>query len=71
MYKGELSRVIEPPPRTRITISASGLPSGIVTRTPANLPCIASTGEDTGTVVNSLLPTEATAPVISRFFTVP
>ena len=42
IYKGELSCDSEPPPRTRIFISASGEPSVVVTLTPASLPVRAS-----------------------------
>jgi hypothetical protein len=38
IYKGELSWVMDPPPRTLITAAASGEPSVPVTCTPANLP---------------------------------
>ncbi|MCY1524383.1 hypothetical protein D9M68_593130 [compost metagenome] len=38
IYKGVLSPVMEPPPRTRTTSSASGEPSVVAMLTPANLP---------------------------------
>jgi hypothetical protein len=34
MYKGELSWVIEPPPRTRMITSAPGAPSEVIACTP-------------------------------------
>ena len=71
IYKGELSCDNEPPPRTRIFISASGEPSVVVMFTPASLPVKASTALETGTAAMSSALTEATAPVRSRRLTVP
>ena len=50
---GVLSPVIEPPPRTRIFISASGDPSVVVICTPAILPVNASVADAT---VQPLMP---------------
>ena len=61
----------EPPPRTRIFMSASGEPSVVVILTPASFPVRASVALDTGTTVKSLELTEATDPVKSLLFTVP
>ena len=71
MNRGSLLCVMEPPPRTRIFISASGEPSVVVICTPASLPCIASTAEATGTPTNASASTVATDPVMSFFFTEP
>ena len=65
IYKGELSCDSEPPPRTRIFISASGEPSVVVTLTPASLPVRASDALATGIAAKSLALTEATEPVKS------
>ena len=63
--------MIEPPPRTRIFISASGEPSVVVICTPAILPCKASVAEATGTALNTSELTVATEPVISFRLAVP
>ena len=68
---GVLSPVIEPPPRTRIFISASGDPSVVVICTPAILPVNASVADATGTTVNASEFTVATEPVKSFFLAVP
>lgn len=65
---GVLSPVIEPPPRTRIFISASGDPSVVVICTPAILPVNASVADATGTTVNASEFTVATEPVKSFFW---
>src|ERR1051326_3241112 len=62
---GELSWVIEPPPRTLTIISAPGAPSEATTCTPANLPCNASAADETGLSFNCLEETEDTEPVRS------
>ena len=69
--KGSLLCVIDPPPRTRIFISASGEPSVVVIWTPAILPCNASVAEATGTAANVSEFTVATEPVKSFFLAVP
>ena len=69
--RGELSPVIEPPPRTRIFISASGEPSVVVICTPAILPVRASVAEATGTAVKASELTVATDPVKSLRLTAP
>ena len=66
--RGELSWVIEPPPRTRIIISAPGAPSEVTACTPANLPCNASAAEERGTSFNCFAVTEETEPVRSFLF---
>ena len=71
IYKGELSCDNEPPPRTRILISASGEPSVVVMLTPASLPVRASVALATGTAARSLELTDATEPVKSLLLTVP
>ena len=71
MNKGVLSPVMEPPPRTRIFISASGEPSVVVICTPAILPCSASVAEATGTAASTSELTVATEPVRSLRFTEP
>ena len=70
IYRGELSCVMEPEPRTRILISASGSPSVAVTCTPAILPERASLTVVTGTAVRALLSMEETDPMRSLRFTV-
>ena len=71
MNRGVLSPVMEPPPRTRIFISASGEPSVVVICTPAILPVRASVAEATGTAASTSELTVATEPVRSFFFTEP
>src|SRR6187549_3749882 len=71
IYKGELSWVTEPPPRTRITISAPGAPSTVETCTPANRPVIASAALERGILSNVEAPREDVAPVRSLLRTVP
>ena len=56
---------MEPPPRTRIEIAASGRPSCEVMFTPGSLPCIACATLETGITDTVLPPTEATEPVKS------
>ena len=68
---GSLLCVIEPPPRTRIDIVASGEPSVVVICTPAILPCNASVAEATGTAASVSELTVATEPVRSLRFAVP
>src|SRR3954468_8428586 len=70
MYKGELSWVIDPPPRTRITTSAPGAPSDDTTCTPASRPCNISAAEDNGTSLNCRALTDETEPVTSLLCTV-
>src|SRR5690606_35664725 len=65
IYNGELSWVIEPPPRTRTTISAPGAPSTVVTWTPGNRPVKASATLITGAFSRSRPFTELTAPAKS------
>ena len=68
---GVLSPVIEPPPRTRILISASGEPSVVVICTPAIFPCKASVAFATGIAAKVSELTVATEPVRSFFLAVP
>ncbi len=68
MNKGELSWVIEPPPRTRTLISASGPPSEVVTWTPAIRPVMASAADDTGIASSTFELTDETEPVRSLRF---
>ena len=70
IYNGELSPVMDMPPRTRTRTSASGLPSAVVAVTPANLPFNASAAEFIGISFNSFAPTDATEANTSFLFTV-
>ena len=71
MISGLLSCVIEPPPRTKILISASGEPSTAVTCTPGSLPTMASAAEVVCTFSNILPDTLAIEPVRLPLFCVP
>ena len=70
MYRGLLSWVMEPPPRTRILISASGSPSVVTTDTPAIFPERAWLTVVTGCSVSLSLLTDDTEPSRSRLLTV-
>ena len=70
IYSGELLWVMEPPPRTRILMSASGSPSVVVTETPAIFPERAWLMLFTGCSASFSLPTEDTDPKRSRRLTV-
>ena len=61
---------MEPPPRTRILMSASGSPSVVTTETPAIFPERAWLTVVTGCSVSFSEPTEATEPRRSRLLTV-
>ena len=63
--------MIEPPPRTRILICASGEPSVVVICTPAIFPCNASVADATGMAAKVSELTDATDPVMSLRLAVP
>ena len=65
LRRATVSWVMEPPPLTRIRISAPGAPSEEVTCTPARRPCKASAAEDNGTSLICFALTDDTDPVRS------
>ena len=71
MNSGSLLWVMEPPPRTRMVISASGEPSVVVICTPAIFPWRASVALATGTAAKTSELTVATEPVRSLRLTEP